>query len=278
MPNVTAPEPMISQEGAPLRLGFLGVGTLTEAVVTGLRTYNALTPAIHLSPRSERTSAELARRFQAVVREPSNEAVIDCSDIVCLAMRPQQLDEALALLRFRPEQIVTSFVAGVGWSDISALVAPAGRACRVTPLPSIARRKGPISIFPMVAEVADIFAGLGDVIAVPDEAGMMTLGCVSGLLSTYYGLQNSIVAWLEGAGVERSTASLYTRSMLEGLAAVGRGTADEELEALPGLHQTKDGLNERCRERLTARGWFDAVGEELEGLRTGIVLRAPGED
>ena len=85
------------------RLGFISTGTITDAVVQGLHAAGNTKHDIHLSPRSEARSRPLAARYERVIREDSNEAVVAKSDIVFLAVRPQQMPE-LVRLRFRAEQ------------------------------------------------------------------------------------------------------------------------------------------------------------------------------
>ena len=155
-------------------IGFLGCGTLTEAVVRGLR-LRSPKPVIRLSPRSEALSHRLAAEIPDVVREPSNQEVVRKSRIVILAVRPQQLEEVLEGLSFRKEQIVVSFLAKIPAARVAELVAPAQQVCRVTPLPSIAAHKGPIILFPSIPEVDALFQGLGDLVVAGSEEEIMEI-------------------------------------------------------------------------------------------------------
>lgn len=250
-----------------MKLGFIGSGTITEAVVGGL--LRAGEPhAIRLSPRSDATSRRLAARHGNVSREESNAAVVDGSDVVVLAVRPDQLDEALVGLRFRPEQIVVSLIAAVSCAELAALVAPATRICRVTPLPPVERGKGPILIYPAIEAVVGLFEGLGDLILPADEAEMQALACASGFMSSYFELQNALTTWLVGRDVEAERASLYVRSMLSALSGIALETPGAETAGLPPAHETKGGLNERVRRLLTRQGWFDAAGGALASLQS----------
>ena len=85
-----------------MNLGFLGAGAITDAVVQGMHAAGNEGHEIHLSPRSEARSRALAARYERVVREDSNAAVVAKSDIVFLAVRPQQMPELVGL-RFRAE-------------------------------------------------------------------------------------------------------------------------------------------------------------------------------
>jgi pyrroline-5-carboxylate reductase len=257
-------------------LGFIGCGTLTEAVVTAIRRRTD-GPRILVSPRSEAISRRLAADLPDVVRADSNAAVIAGSRTVVLAMRPQQLDDALAGLRFSAEQTVVSFVAKLSLADLRARVAPARDVCRVTPLPMIASGQGPVVLFPPIPAVEALFAGCGLLISAASEERMMAFGCASSLMSTYFEFQNTIVDWLETRGVDAEAASGYVASMLEGLAAAGMARRGAARRDLPGLHETKGGLNERCREGLMASGWFKELAAALDALDRKVSL-LPGSN
>jgi pyrroline-5-carboxylate reductase len=77
-------------------LGFIGAGAITDAVVQGLHAAGKTEHEIHLSPRSEARSRALAARYERVIREDSNAAVVAKSDIVFLAVRPQQMPDTIS--------------------------------------------------------------------------------------------------------------------------------------------------------------------------------------
>ena len=260
-----------------MELGFIGVGTITEAVVTGLQGAPGVA-SIHLSPRSETVSRRLAATYGNVVREASNAAVVERSDLVVLAVRPDQIDDALQGLTFRSEQIVVSLLAAVPHAEIAARVAPAATVCRMVPLPPITRHKGPILIYPAVAPVIALFDALGEVIVPANETEMRDLACASGFMSSYLELQSALTGWLVGHAVDGDKASRYVRAMLAALSDVALDAPTTETDALPGDHETKGGLNERVRRRLKEEGWFDAAGRALGALQVlkgGDLTAAP---
>jgi pyrroline-5-carboxylate reductase len=260
-------------------LGFIGCGTLTEAVVRAIRR-NGGGPPILLSPRSEALSLRLAGEFSGVTRAASNAGVLAGANTVVLAMRPQQLDLALDGLRFSADQTVVSFVAKLSLDELRSRVAPARNVCRVTPLPMIAEGRGPIVLFPRLDAVARLFDGCGLVIEAASEEQVMAFGCASSLMSTYFQFQNTIVDWLETRGVDAVSASGYVASMLDALAATGLANQGAARMALPGLHETKGGMNERCRRDLMASGWFSEVTTALDALdrKLSLVPAAPAPD
>lgn len=247
------------------RIGIIGVGTLAEAVVVGLRARHVGRVSFLLSPRSKANAAALAARFpDDVAIAPDNAAVAAGADLVILAVRPSQLAEALRGVTFRAEQVVVSFLAGVALGRVAEAVAPAVRICRVNPLPSIRLERGPNVMFPADPLVEDLFRGLGDLIVADREADLSAIGIASGLISTHYEFQNAIVAWLKSRGLGDEFATLYVRSMFDGLAAVALETVASGEPLDPEHHETKGGLNERGRAYFQEIGWFDATTRALD--------------
>ncbi len=72
-----------------MKLGFIGTGALSSAIVTGLKSLPGETTPVVISPRNEEIAAGLAARFPDVTIAADNQAVLDQSDMVMLAVRPQ---------------------------------------------------------------------------------------------------------------------------------------------------------------------------------------------
>ena len=258
-----------------MRIGFLGVGTISTAVIHAICARDRERFTLFLSPRSAQATRTLAATYPQCIRLESNQAVIDASDIVVIAMRPQQVDAALGDLVFRADQVIASFVAAMPPSRMAPLVAPATRIAQLVPLPPIALHKGPLLICPSLPEIMAAFAGLGEIVVLEDETKIRIVSCASAIMSTYYEMQNSIIDWAAERGLDRSTSALYVRSLLEGLAAAGRLADDADLDALPAQHQTKGGLNERVRAGLMTDDWFGQLRRQLDDIYDNAVLRNP---
>ena len=256
-------------------IGFIGAGTLTESVVVALCEKFGTDLPIVLSPRSQATSSRLAARYSNVSVASGNAEVVSRSKTVVLATRPQQIDEALQGIVFRPDHTVVSFIAKMTLAEVQERVRPASSACRVTPLPAIVLKKGPIVFFPPVDAVTDLFSGLGELIVASSEQEALALGDAAGLMSSYFQLQSGVIQWLAAHGASETNASRYTRTMLEALAATALHTPDEEQSLLVMRHETLGGLNARCREALTRARWFDQVESTLDSLCAKASLRSP---
>ena len=78
-----------------MRLGFVGTGTITTALVTGLCTAARPPERILVSPRNAEKAAALAEAFPRVAVAKDNQAVIDGSDWVFRAVLPRIAREGL---------------------------------------------------------------------------------------------------------------------------------------------------------------------------------------
>jgi pyrroline-5-carboxylate reductase len=247
-----------------MRIGFIGTGTISAAVIEGLQSLPDA-PEIVVSPRSETTSLALASRFKKVSRASSNTEVAK-AEIVFLGMRPMHLEEAMAGIEFRAGQIVASMVAGFSLADIRARW-PRPTICRFIPLPGIARGIGPMTTYPAVPEVVELLSLLGELFVVRDEASLH-FGGTNAFMSSYYELQRALIAVGTGAGQSESDARRYVVSMLGMLADTAQRTPDALFDALVHEHQTKGGLNERVRAALLEQGWFDQPRAALNATTT----------
>ena len=246
------------------RIGFIGTGTISGAMVEGL-SLATVAPEILVSPRSETVSTRLAATYPNVRRAASN-AEVATAEIVVLGMRPAQLEAAIAGLVFGPEQIVLSLIAGLSLADVQA-IAPRSLVARAVPMPGVARAIGPLTLYPAVPELVDLLSPLGDLFVVENET-RLNMGGLSAFLSSYFELQNRLIAQAIASGVEPEEAWQFVVSLFGMLADTARVTPIEAFGRLVEEHQTKGGLNERVRAKLLASGWFEALPEALTAVTT----------
>lgn len=247
-----------------MRIGFIGTGTISAAVIEGLQSLPEA-PEVIVSPRSEATSIALAAKFKNVSRAQSN-AEVATADIVFLGMRPMHLEEAMAGIDFKAGQIVASMVAGFGYDAIRTRW-PKATVCRFIPLPGIARGKGPMATCPAVPEIVSLVSPLGDLFVAPDEA-RIHFGGLNSFMSSYYELQRALIEVGTSAGISESDARGFVVSLLGMLADTAQHTPDAAFGSLVEEHQTKGGLNERVRATLLEQGWFDAPRAALHATTT----------
>ena len=246
------------------RLGFIGTGTIAEAIVDGLSATGE--DPILVSPRNAGIAARLSTRFAHVEVARNNQAVLDGSDTIILAVRPQVADAILAPLRFRREHRVISLMAAVSLDQLHRWTAPADRVVRAVPLPSVARRAGPTAMFPPDAEARRLFQRLGTAIELADESEFEVFTAATAAMASYFAFAHSIADWMERSGVEAARARGFVAQMLKGLSETAVAAPQSSFSALAEEHQTRGGINEQLFRRLTRNGRIPGLDLALDEI------------
>ena len=261
-----------------MNVGFIGVGTITEAVVTGLCEAEVPGLSIVLSPRSVDRSRKLSERYAAVEVAADNQQVLDRSELVFLAVRPQDAHAVLGALGFRRDLKVVSFIATINSGEIERQVSPAAFIGRVAPVPPVARGAGPIAMCPPNRELADFLDPIGTVIEVSDEAQLDAFFSVSALMAPYFELLESVSSWLRAQGVDPVEADSYTGSLFRGIAEKSTQPKGEGFADLVEEHATRAGINEQLRRELIAAGLYDRIQAGLDLIQARMQGRATLHD
>jgi pyrroline-5-carboxylate reductase len=256
------------------RLGVVGVGTIAEALITGMCAGGEQRATFLLSPRNADTAQRLADRFSFVEVAPDNQAVLDGSDIVFLAVRPQVAAEVLGALKFRQDHRVVSLIAGFDVARLRELVAPAGTITRAAPMPAIARRLGPVTLYPPLTEIAGLLQGLGQLVLLRNESELDAFWAVTGLMGSYFGLLDEIAGWLARQDLESEQVRPYVAAMFKALSVTAAERATEGFDRLVVDHSTPGGLNEQAFRELQAAGWTSLVSQALDLIHARILGRA----
>lgn len=247
-----------------MRLGFLGTGEITSAMVTGLSSLGVDSRSITVSPRNHQIATNLANRFSGVAIASANQDVLDCCDAVVIAVRPQIARSVLAELRFRSDHHVISVVSALSLQALSESVAPATRIARAVPLPSTAKRIGPTAIYPGDEFVADLFSAIGTVFAVETEDEFESICAATATIASFYVFMDGIASWLSSNGISDEKARDYVARMFLGVISATRDAPENNFQSLARSHATVGGINQRFLTYLTERGLLTAVPEGLD--------------
>lgn len=249
------------------RIGFVGVGAISEAVIDGLLTGpHAERLEVLLSPRSTKRSEHLAAKYSQATVLSDNQSVVTESDIVIFGVLPSQMNDVCAELTFHADQIVISLIAGMPPSTVASLVAPATSVVQMIPLPFIALHTGPIVICPRVDAVVELFEGCGDAVVLEDETNILALSCASAAMSSFFEFQNTAINWTANKGIPLEVAHQYMSSLFKGLATESLQSPVSALPDMPVEHETPGGLNESVRHQLMNAGMFDEFTAALEHI------------
>jgi pyrroline-5-carboxylate reductase len=255
-----------------MKLGFLGTGAITSAMVTGLGSAGAPYD-IRLSPRNAETAADLARRFTNVAIAPSNQAVVDDCGAIVIAVRPQIAQEVLRELRFRPDHEIVSLVSGYSLERLRDLVAPATRIARAVPLPSAARRRSPTAIYPADCSAIELFTRLGAAFAVKTELEFDALCTATATMAAYFAFADGAASWLARNGIPAEQARDYIAGIYAGLSDVSLEKPARSFHELAADHATRGGINEQVLRHLTEHGALEQFAAALDGVMRRVTTK-----
>jgi len=249
-----------------MKLGFVGAGAITAAIVKGLNAPEGGTDTILVSPRNADVAAALAAKFSNVTVAADNQAVLDGSDVVIIAVRPQVADEVLPALRFRANHHVISLMAIIPLEKLAALVAPATKIARAIPLPMVADRCGPTPIYPPDPVAAAIFNRLGTVIEAKSIDQFSAFSAATATMAPYYAFAGEIAGWLARHDVPAGDARRYVATVFQGLARVAVNQPEHGFAALATEFATRGGINEQMVAHLKDTGALAAVSDALDAV------------
>lgn len=249
-----------------MRLGFIGTGAITGHILRGLKTSDLADWPVVISPRNADMARELTK-LPGVEIATDNQDVINRSDLILLAIRPQVAEAVLRPLQFHPETPLISLIATLQidtlqqWTGAQAI-------CRAIPLPFVERHQDVTPVFPPIPQAMQLFNALGRALAVDDLAAFDAYGTASALMATYFGLLETAANWLSGQGISAPDSDAYLRGLFANL---GNSLAASplSLDALRIGHSTAGGLNEQLHRVFEAEGG----GAALEAGLASVLAR-----
>jgi pyrroline-5-carboxylate reductase len=245
------------------RLGFIGTGVITKAVVTGIVGSGLPFDRIFLSPRNAATAAELAGSDARVTVCASNQEVLESSDAVCIAVVPQIAAEVLRELHFGSQHHVISFLPGTSIEELGRLVHPARKLVRAIPLPAVADGNGCTAIYPSDEVTKSLFAALGEAVEVEGEHALDALQAVTATMASFYAVLESQAVWLTQQGLPYHAARAFLSWYCVGLAHETTQT-EQSFSEMIDSHMTPGGLNEQVHSELSAGGAYGHYGHALD--------------
>lgn len=239
-------------------IGFLGAGSMAEALIQGILTAGLVQPdqiLVTNRSRRERLSA-LAERF-GVRTTPDRGEVVDAADLLILACKPKDVAALLAEVggRTRPGQVLLSVAAGISTAALAAGVNPGVQVVRAMPNTSCqvgesatALCAGPGAGPEAMAACRAILEAVGRVVEVP-EAMLDAVTGLSGSGPAYvYLLIEAMVEAGVKVGLPADVAHELAVQTLVGAAKMLRETGAD-----PAL----------LREKVTSPGGTTAAGLQV---------------
>lgn len=251
-------------------IGIVGVGRLAGFLVEGLRRGGCGAPLL-LSPRNAARAAELAARFDGRVMA-DNQAVVDGAAIVVVAVPPRDMTTVIGCLHWRPGQRLVCVAIDVDLARLRALAADA-TVVRAMPSAAAAIGLGAVPICPPDEVVEALFAQVGLVFPVKDEAAFNAATALAGYHLWLYALMGEVAAEAEAKGLSRTDAVRMVAELTRSAGALALAADPAKPMRAPlDLH----GANP---DTMTAQGmavleaakafqpWRDAIDRSVRRLR-----------
>ena len=247
-----------------MKVGFVGTGAITEAMVTGMLSGSPLASEIIISPRNADVAAKLAEKFPAVRIAADNQAVVDASEILFLAIRPQVAEDVVRALIFPEGQVVVSVIAAVDRDTLIEWIDRNVRLTQAIPLPFVTERDGVTAIYPPDRDVASLFSSLGTAVECETRKEYDLLAAASAMMATYFGILDRATGWLTEKGMPERTARAYVAPLFASLSQTALKFTEIPFEDMSREFATKGGLNEQVLSDFDRNGGMAALTAALD--------------
>jgi pyrroline-5-carboxylate reductase len=234
-----------------MKIGFIGAGNMTQALVKGLVESKEIKPDnIIISNRTPGKLLKLTELFKVQTRTHNQEVITEC-DVVILAMKPQDFSIALEGLtsHFTENQIVISLAAGITFDSLEKLI-PEGRLMRLMPnTPSLIGR-GVIGYMAndetddfASSLMEDLFGNLGHLIKTDteDQLDALMIACSSGT-GFVFEMMMYWKDWIEERGFSEETAQKMTIETFVGASLLAAQSVGVDIEELQSRVNSKKGV------------------------------------
>ncbi len=249
-----------------MKIGFIGVGKITSSLVQAYCTANIDGLAIFLSPRNAENANALTAKFSQVQKMESNQAVLDASDIVFMALRPGDARSVIKELVFNKQHLVVSVIPFLRYPELKELTRPAAHACRAIPLPSVVNHNCPIPVFNSNKDTKALFSHIGQPLRMSTEDELHSIWTLTGFITPFYDMMDTLSQWAIDHGVGKGNANKYVVDMFQSLANAAQVSEPINLKALAEHAATPKGLNEQAGKEIKKKGAHVAYHEAADGI------------
>ncbi|MFT5299616.1 MAG: pyrroline-5-carboxylate reductase [Mariniblastus sp.] len=238
-------------------IGFIGAGQMAKSLAAGISSTNPAKFEFQISDPSTAACdsfSELVGQHSTVVRAANNQAVLDTSELVFLAVKPQYVDAALDDLKISNNPLIVSIVAGFQLFSLQRLTGT-NRVIRVMPNT------------PCLIGLGASAVSTGDEVSVEDvELVKSFLASVGTVVEVEERLMDSVTG-LSGSGpayVLTFIESLIDGAVLTGMPrTIARELAIQTVLGTATMLQDSGEHPAVLRDRVTSPG-----GTTIEGLKS----------
>ena len=249
-----------------MKLGFIGTGKITSAVITGICSSSILYKKIIISHRNKSISSILKKKFKKITISKDNQEIVNSCDWIFLSVTPIVGEKIIKNLKFKSNQIIISFISTITLAQLKKAIKVKAKIVRAIPLPPISLKKGPVPICPPNKKVKDFFNKIGTTVEIKNEKSSINFWSTSGMMAPFYELLRVMTDWLVKRGVKRNDAQKYITSLFLALSEDAVVNSKKDLKHLVKESQTPKGLNEQGVKELTKAGFYKSLEKTLNSI------------
>jgi pyrroline-5-carboxylate reductase len=262
------------------RIAFIGGGNMAASLIGGLLAAGHVATRIRVAEIGDARRDWLRQQFGVEAFASAGEAIVE-ADAIVLAVKPQQMREALAGLRPAPGTTVVSIAAGLQLASLRRWLGENLHYIRSMPNTPALLGAGisglyaaPATPAPARALAETILNAAGDCVWLDDEAQMDAVTALSGSGPAYYfALTEALREAGVALGLAPQTAARLARQTFIGAAKMADG--DDDVAELRVRVTSKGGTTEAALQRLETGGLRELFKDALAAAaRRGAELGA----
>ena len=249
-----------------MKLGFIGTGNISSAVITGICNSKIKFKKILISPRNNNKAKKLKKKFKKIDIAKDNQEIIDKCNWIFLSITPTVGREIIKNLNFKSNQTIISFISTITLLQLRKAIKVNAKIVRAIPLPPISLKKGPVPICPPNKKVKIFFDKIGTTVEIKDEKSSINFWSTSGMMAPFYELLRVMSNWLVRRGVKRDNAQKYITSLFLALSEDAVVNSKKDLKYLVKDSQTPKGLNEQGLRELKKASFYKKLEKTLNSI------------
>ena len=250
-------------------LGFIGTGKISSSIILGIFKSKLKVKKIYISSRNRSIAKKLANKFGRVKILKDNQEIINKSSIILLGVTPNVGNKILSKLKFSKNKKIISLISTINLADLKKLT-KTKNIVRVTPLPPIEIKRGPIVICPPNKIVKNLFKHLGEVIEIHNEKLSYKFWSTASIMAAYYEILNTSSNWLIRKGIKKNLAQNYIAELFLSLSQDAVNKRSQGFKKLVADSQTPKGLNMQVLNELKKGGLYNKLTRALDNINKRV--------
>ncbi|VAX00514.1 Pyrroline-5-carboxylate reductase [hydrothermal vent metagenome] len=245
-----------------LSIGFIGAGNMASALIGGLSESGFDANDLYVADLNKKKSSALTDHF-AVQTCDHNQSLLDCCDVVVLAVKPQVMKSVLEDLNAKPDQLFLSIAAGVRSNSLQNWLGEECAIVRSMPNTPALVQCGATGLFAnqyvnaaQRQQADQIMSAIGITIWVDQESQLDAVTAVSGSGPAYFFYMMEAI---ETAGIELGLSPENSRAL----------TLQTALGAAK-LAMSGDESTAELRARVTSAGGTTAAAIDYLQAKQGL--------